>query len=90
MYFQHLIFWVPETARWEVLRGAAKQPQIGKLIDEATPGRYVGAEAVEDDEVFAEKMHKLTKNWENRWPRGWNLTRWSARSWAGWGMSFEP
>ena len=29
------VFWVPETARWELLRSAAKQPQIGKLIDEA-------------------------------------------------------
>ncbi len=29
------IFWVPETARWEALRAAAKQPDIGKRIDEA-------------------------------------------------------
>ncbi|KVV58324.1 class I SAM-dependent DNA methyltransferase [Burkholderia cenocepacia] len=29
------VFWVPETARWESLRGAAKQPDIGKRIDEA-------------------------------------------------------
>lgn len=28
-------FWVPETARWEALRAAAKQPDIGKRIDEA-------------------------------------------------------
>jgi type I restriction enzyme M protein len=26
---------VPETARWESLRGAAKQTDIGKRIDEA-------------------------------------------------------
>ncbi|MFX5839827.1 type I restriction-modification system subunit M N-terminal domain-containing protein, partial [Acinetobacter baumannii] len=24
------VFWVPETARWEALRAAAKQPDIGK------------------------------------------------------------
>ena len=28
-------FWVPEAARWEQLRAAAKQPDIGKRIDEA-------------------------------------------------------
>jgi type I restriction enzyme M protein len=28
-------FWVPEPARWESLRAAAKQPDIGKRIDEA-------------------------------------------------------
>lgn len=28
-------FWVPEIARWEALRAAAKQPDIGKRIDEA-------------------------------------------------------
>lgn len=29
------VFWVPEAARWETLRGQAKRPEIGKLIDEA-------------------------------------------------------
>ncbi|MFZ2315823.1 MAG: class I SAM-dependent DNA methyltransferase [Gammaproteobacteria bacterium] len=28
-------FWVPEAARWETLRARAKQPDIGKLIDDA-------------------------------------------------------
>ena len=28
-------FWVPEGARWEALRNAAKQPDIGKRIDDA-------------------------------------------------------
>ena len=28
-------FWVPEIARWENLRARAKQPDIGKLIDDA-------------------------------------------------------
>ncbi|HUN01134.1 MAG TPA: N-6 DNA methylase, partial [Halothiobacillus sp.] len=28
-------FWVPESARWEVIRAAAKQPDIGKQIDAA-------------------------------------------------------
>ena len=29
------VFWVPEAARWEALRAAAKQPEIGERIDEA-------------------------------------------------------
>ncbi|MCK6412570.1 MAG: type I restriction-modification system subunit M [Azonexus sp.] len=29
------VFWVPEGARWEDLRAAAKQPDIGKRIDDA-------------------------------------------------------
>jgi len=29
------VFWVPESARWEALRGAAKQTDIGKRIDDA-------------------------------------------------------
>lgn len=29
------VFWVPESARWENLRSAAKQTDIGKRIDEA-------------------------------------------------------
>jgi type I restriction enzyme M protein len=29
------VFWVPETARWEALRAAAKQADIGKRIDDA-------------------------------------------------------
>jgi type I restriction enzyme M protein len=29
------IFWVPAEARWEFLRGKAKQPEIGTLVDDA-------------------------------------------------------
>jgi type I restriction enzyme M protein len=28
-------FWVPEEARWEYIRGQAKDPNIGKIIDDA-------------------------------------------------------
>lgn len=34
-YTEKNIFWVPVGARWEELRAAAKQPDIGKRIDEA-------------------------------------------------------
>ena len=29
------IFWVPQEARWSFLRGNAKQPKIGELVDKA-------------------------------------------------------
>ena len=29
------VFWVPQEARWSFLQGKAKQPTIGKLVDEA-------------------------------------------------------
>src|ERR1035441_8130755 len=29
------VFWVPPVARWETLRNQAKQPEIGRLLDDA-------------------------------------------------------
>jgi type I restriction enzyme M protein len=29
------VFWVPKEARWSHVQANAKQPRIGKLIDEA-------------------------------------------------------
>ena len=34
-YLAENVFWVPKEARWSHLRANAKQPTIGKLIDEA-------------------------------------------------------
>lgn len=34
-YSEVHVFWVPAPARWETLRSAAKQPDIGKRIDDA-------------------------------------------------------
>lgn len=34
-YLAHNVFFVPEKARWSYLQGRAKQPEIGKDIDEA-------------------------------------------------------
>ena len=34
-YVSANVFWVHESARWETLRAQAKQPEIGKLIDDA-------------------------------------------------------
>ena len=35
MYTMKNVFWVPKTARWRYLQERAKQPEIGKLIDDA-------------------------------------------------------
>ena len=40
------VFWVPEGARWEALRNAAKQPDIGKRIDDALALIDLGIEGV--------------------------------------------
>ena len=34
-YISENIFWVPKSARWDYLRDNAKNPQIGKMIDDA-------------------------------------------------------
>lgn len=34
-YLAENIFWVPQEARWSFLQGQAKQPTIGKLVDDA-------------------------------------------------------
>src|SRR5438477_568719 len=34
-YTEANVFWVPESARWEKIREQAKQPNIGKIIDDA-------------------------------------------------------
>lgn len=34
-YVAHNVFWVPKEARWPGLQGNAKQPTIGKLLDDA-------------------------------------------------------
>lgn len=34
-YLSENIFWVPKDARWPHLRASAKQPTIGKLVDDA-------------------------------------------------------
>jgi type I restriction enzyme M protein len=34
-YAAENVFWVPKAARWPKLQAAAKQPGIGKLLDEA-------------------------------------------------------
>lgn len=34
-YTEANVFWIPEGSRWEYIRNQAKQPAIGKIIDDA-------------------------------------------------------
>lgn len=34
-YSQANVFWVPPSARWETIRNQAKQPEIGRILDDA-------------------------------------------------------
>ena len=34
-YIARRVFWVPEEARWAYIQDRAKQPEIGKIIDDA-------------------------------------------------------
>ena len=55
-----------------------------------TPGRYVGAEAVEDDdEAFDDKMRKLTEKLGEQMAKGGELDALIRAKLGGWGMSSE-
>ena len=54
-----------------------------------TPGRYVGAEAVEDDdEAFAEKMQKLTEKLGEQMSKGAELDALLRQKLGGLGYEF--
>jgi len=54
-----------------------------------TPGRYVGAEAVEDDdEAFADKMQKLTEKLAEQMAKGAELDQLIRRKLGGLGYEF--
>ena len=49
-YVAKNVFWVPKAARWDYIQGNAKQPTIGKIIDDAMDV----AEMVGDIDAFLE------------------------------------
>ncbi|MNE98068.1 hypothetical protein D3C80_1965340 [compost metagenome] len=54
-----------------------------------TPGRYVGAEEVEDDdEAFADKMQKLTEKLGEQMAKGTELDQLIQRKLGGLGYEF--
>ncbi len=73
---------MPPEARWSFRLGHAKQPEIGKIVDDAmaaakdrsadvlghvlTPGRYVGLPEEEDDYDFVERFTALKAEFESQ------------------------
>src|SRR5260370_1953183 len=48
LYLAENVFWVPKEARWSHLQANAKQPSIGKLIDEAMAAIEVANPGLKD------------------------------------------
>lgn len=71
-YRESNVFWVPEGARWETIRSQAKQPDIGKRIDEA----------------FAEKMLMLTEALGEQMAKGAELDELISQKLGGLGYEF--
>jgi type I restriction enzyme M protein len=72
--------------------GYCRSVQLSEIAQHGhvlTPGRYVGAEAVEDDdEAFADKMAKLTEKLGEQMARGAELDAVIRRKLAGLGYDF--
>jgi type I restriction enzyme M protein len=63
--------------------------EIGEHGHVLTPGRYVGAEAVDDDdEAFAEKMQKLTEKLGEQMAKGAELDQLIRQKLGGLGYEF--
>jgi len=68
---------------------SVKLAEIGEHGHVLTPGRYVGAEAVEDDdEAFAEKMQKLTEKLGEQMAKGAELDQLIRQKLGGLGYEF--
>jgi len=68
---------------------SVKLAEIAEHGHVLTPGRYVGAEAVEDDEeAFAEKMQKLTEKLGEQMAKGAELDQLIRQKLGGLGYEF--
>lgn len=69
--------YAPESVEYEDMPGFCKSATIEEIAEQdfiLTPGRYVGAEQIEDDdEAFAEKMGRLTSQLAEQMARGAEL-----------------
>ena len=50
------VFWVPADARWSHLQASAKQPTIGKTVDDAKGGR-AQAPIERDNQRLSERVY---------------------------------
>jgi len=84
--------WRGESGEYQDVAGycrSVKLAEIGEHGHVLTPGRYVGAEEVEDDdEAFAEKMQKLTEKLGEQMAKGVELDQLIRQKLGGLGYEF--
>ncbi|MDO9622871.1 MAG: class I SAM-dependent DNA methyltransferase [Pseudomonas sp.] len=81
-----------EIAKYQDIAGFCRSVKLSEIAEHGhvlTPGRYVGAEAVEDDdEAFADKMQKLTAQLGEQMAKGAELDQLIRQKLGGLGYEF--
>ncbi|WP_172151932.1 class I SAM-dependent DNA methyltransferase [Pseudomonas tumuqii] len=81
-----------EIAEYQDIAGFCRSVKLGEIAEHGhvlTPGRYVGAEAVEDDdEAFVDKMQKLTALLGEQMAKGAELDQMIRQKLGGLGYEF--
>jgi len=81
-----------EIAEYQDISGFCRSVKLAEIAEHGhvlTPGRYVGAEEVEDDdEAFAEKMQRLTKQLGEQMEKGAELDQLIRQKLGGLGYGF--
>lgn len=84
--------WRGEGGEYQDVAGFCRSVTLGEIASHGhvlTPGRYVGAEEVEDDdEAFADKMQKLTEKLGEQMAKGAELDALIRRNLGGLGYDF--
>jgi type I restriction enzyme M protein len=84
--------WRGEAGEYQDIAGFCRSVKLDEIAEHGhvlTPGRYVGAEEVEnDDEVFAEKMQKLTEKLGEQMAKGTELDQLIRQKLGGLGYEF--
>ncbi|WCR44604.1 class I SAM-dependent DNA methyltransferase [Stutzerimonas stutzeri] len=81
-----------EIAEYQDIAGFCRSVKLAEIAEHGhvlTPGRYVGAEEVEDDdEAFAEKMQRLTQQLSEQMQKGGELDQLIRQKLGGLGYEF--
>jgi type I restriction enzyme M protein len=84
--------WRGEGGEYQDIAGFCRSVPLAEIATHGhvlTPGRYVGAEAVEDDdEAFADKMQKLTEKLGEQMAKGAELDALIRKKLGGLGYEF--
>lgn len=84
--------WRGESGEYEDIAGYCRSVKLAEIAEHGhvlTPGRYVGAEEVEDDdEAFEEKMQKLTEKLGEQMAKGTELDALIRKKLGGLGYEF--